>query len=82
MKIKLLGGTLALLTASLLLPGCGGDSTQPMTVKMQQPQALDTMQVLAIARSPSETSDPLQVADGALMLADANDDTSDPVPVT
>jgi hypothetical protein len=82
MKIKLLGGTVALLTGSLLSPGCGGDSTQSMTMQTQQPQALDTMQVLAIARSPSETTDPLPVADGALMLADANDDTSDPVPVT
>jgi hypothetical protein len=44
------------------------------------PQA-DTQAVLAIARVPSKSSDPLPVGDGYLMLADANGETSDPVPV-
>lgn len=77
MNLKPLVGTSALLAGGLLA-GCGGDSTPAAAMR---PQALDTMHVLAIARSASETSDPLPVADGALQLADTEDETSDPAPV-
>jgi hypothetical protein len=84
MNFKLLIGALPGLAASLVLSGCGGSgSDQTAAVSPPPPpQALDTQAVLAIARVPSETSDPLPVGDGALMLADANDETSDPIPVT
>jgi hypothetical protein len=82
MNSKPLFGALALLTGSVLLPGCGGESSQSAAAMPQpQTQVLDTMQVLAIARVRSETSDPVPVVDGALRVADANDDSSDPLPV-
>jgi len=83
MNLKLLIGALPGLAASLILSGCGGSGAD-QTAAMSPPpaQALDTQAVLAIARVPSETSDPLPVGDHALMLADANDETSDPIPVT
>ena len=85
MNLKLLIGALPGLAASLVLSGCGGsgsDQTAAMFPPPPPAQVLDTRAVLAIARVPSETSDPLPVGDGALMLADANDETSDPIPVT
>ena len=83
MNLKLLIGALPGLAGSLVLSGCGSGSDQTAAMSPPPPpQALDTQAVLAIARVPSETSDPLPVGDGALMLADANDETSDPVPVT
>jgi hypothetical protein len=81
MNNKPLLGALALLTGSALLPGCGGSGDSNQYGATQQPQVLDTTQVLAIARSSSESSDPLPVDGGALLVADANDDTSDPIPV-
>lgn len=79
MNSKLLLGALAVL-GTVLIPACGGDSgNSPATTA--QPQVLDTLAVLAIARAPSETTDPLPVDGGALTLANTNDDTSDPVPV-
>jgi hypothetical protein len=83
MNLKLLIGALSGLAASLVLSGCGGSgSSQTAAMSPPPQQVLDTQAVLAIARVPSEASDPLPVGDGALMLADANDETSDPVPVT
>ena len=84
MNLKRLIGALPGLAGSLVLSGCGGSGSD-QTAAMSPPppaQVLDTQAVLAVARVPSETSDPLPVGDGALMLADANDETSDPVPVT
>jgi septal ring-binding cell division protein DamX len=78
MNLKLMIG----LAASLVLSGCGGSGSYQTAAMSPQPQVLDTQAVLAIARVPSETSDPMPVSDGALMLADANDEASDPVSVT
>ena len=82
MKRKLIGSTLGLLTGAALLSGCGSDSTPAASVMPAQPQTLDTAQVLAMAHEPSETADPLPVVDGAVTIADANDETSDPAPVS
>jgi hypothetical protein len=77
----------ALGTGILLLYGCGEGSSGSMattgSVATAQPQTqmLDTQQVLALARVTSETSDPTVVGSGGLMVADADDNTSDPVPV-
>jgi hypothetical protein len=82
MDIKLLSSTLAVLTGSLLLTSCGSGSGQnPYAGLPTTMPPLDTAHVLAIARSSSESGDPLPVDGGALLVADANDDTSDPVPV-
>lgn len=82
MNIKLLSSTLAVLTGSLLLASCGGGNGPNPYAGLPTPMPpLDTAHVLAIARSASENTDPLPVDGGALMVADANDDTSDPVPV-
>jgi hypothetical protein len=53
-------------------------TTAPVTA---QTDMLDTQQVLAVAEVPSETTDPKSVGAGAWMVADAEDQTSDPVPV-
>lgn len=82
MKIKWLGGALAMLAGTVLQSGCGGESTQAMAMPLPMPQALDTMQVLKLARASSESSDPLPVAEGALLLADSEDETSDPLPAS
>ena len=81
MNSKMLAGALAMLAGSLVLSGCGGGGQSNQSVATPQPQTLDTTHVLAIARSASETTDPLPVDGGALLVADANDDASDPVPV-
>lgn len=85
MNIKLLSRSLAVLTGSVLLAllaSCGGDNgSNPYAGLPSTMQPLDTAHVLTIARSSSENSDPLAVDGGALLVADANDDTSDPVPV-
>jgi hypothetical protein len=81
MNSKIPGGALAMLAAGLLLCGCGGGGQSNQSAATPQPQTLDTTHVLAIARSASENTDPLPVDGGALRLADANDDSSDPVPV-
>jgi ABC-type glycerol-3-phosphate transport system substrate-binding protein len=81
MNSKLLAGVLAMLAASLILSGCGGGGQSNPSVATPQPQTLDTTHVLAIARSASESTDPLPVDGGALLVADANDDSSAPLPV-
>jgi hypothetical protein len=87
-------GSTAFAAAALLLCGCGGGSGGPLgsggstsattSVPVAQPmqaQALDTQQLLAMAEVTSETADPKAVGAGALMVADADDQTSDPIPV-
>jgi hypothetical protein len=71
----------ALGTGILLLHGCGEGSSGSMATAQPQIQMLDTQQVLVLARVTSETSDPTVVGSGGLMVADADDNTSDPVPV-
>ncbi len=87
-------GTTALGTAALLLFGCGGGSGGAMSssgsmnsgpsmpvLQPSQAQALDTQQLLAMAQVTSETTDPRPVGHGALRVADADDQTSEPIPV-
>jgi hypothetical protein len=87
-------GTTALSTAALLLFGCGGGSGGPMTssgsmssgtsmpvLQQSQAQAVDTQQLLAMAQVTSETTDPKPVGNGALLVTDADDQTSEPIPV-
>jgi hypothetical protein len=87
MLTRTLIGTSALWTAALLLSGCGGGaggSSGSMPVMGQpqpQTQQVDTEQLLAMAQVASETTDPKPVGNGALMVADADDQTSDPIPV-
>ena len=82
MNTKTLIAALAL-TGGVLLAGCGHNhsGSTPTPVVVQPPQPLSTAQVLAIAQQTSETDDPKPVAGGALTLADANDETADPIPV-
>jgi hypothetical protein len=80
--------TTALCTAALLLFGCGGGSSGSMSsgtsmpvAQQPQAQAVDTQQLLAMAQVTSETTDPKPVGNGALLVADADDQTSEPIPV-
>lgn len=66
--------------AGSLMSACGGGDSHPPATQMQQPQALDTSQVLAQARVTSETAEPYQVDDGALTLTDTSE-TSEPISV-
>ena len=75
---KLVGGSIAL--AALLAGGCGGGDSGSMSAANPAPQALDTMQVLALARQSSEVSAPMAVDDGALTLTDASE-SSEPINV-
>jgi len=77
MNAKTLLGSLAL-TASALLFGCNGDSSHPTTMAPTS-QSLDTQQVLDMAKTTSETSDPVPVITGALVVTPADDQTSDPI---
>jgi len=71
-------------TAALLLSGCGGGGgaggSMPV-VSQPQGQLVDTQQLLGMARVPSDTGDPKVVGAQGLMVADADDGTSDPLPV-
>jgi hypothetical protein len=72
-------------TAALLLSGCGGGGggaggSMPV-VSQPQGQLVDTQQVLGMARVPSDTGDPKVVGAQGLMVADADDETSAPLPV-
>ncbi len=87
MLTRTLIGATTLWTAALLLPGCdggprGSNSSMPVMGQPQpQTQQVDTQQLLAMAQVTSETTDPKPVGNGALMVADADDQTSEPVPV-
>jgi hypothetical protein len=81
---KTLIGSTVLWTAALLLSGCGGGGaggSMPPVVSQPQTQLVDTQQLLVMARVPTDTSDPKAVGAKALMVADADDETSDPLPV-
>jgi hypothetical protein len=72
----------AILGATLLAAGCGSDMGAPSTAGLAPPpQTLDSAQVLSIAQVPTENTDPTAVDAGALVVADADDQTSDPIPV-
>jgi hypothetical protein len=67
------------------ISGCGGGDGGQAAAVAPPPasvtsQSLDTMQVLAQARQPSETSSPYPVNDGALVLTDTSD-TAQPVSI-
>ena len=82
-KKTLIGSTVTW-TAALLLSGCGGGGSggsMPPVASQPQPQVVDTQQLLVMARVPSDSSDPQLVGKQALMVADANDEASDPLPV-
>ncbi|HEY8052691.1 MAG TPA: hypothetical protein VIE42_07780 [Steroidobacteraceae bacterium] len=81
MNLKLLSGTLTVLAGSVLLASCGGSNGNPYAGLPTTAQPLNTAQVLAMAKTSSESSDPLPVDGGALQVAGADDDTSDPMVV-
>ncbi len=63
------------------LAGCGGgrpDASLPPVTVPQTPQALDTAQVLALARNRSETALPFAVDGGLVTLTDTSE-TSSPI---
>jgi len=86
-KTVILGA--ALCAATLELAACGGSSdvamqsssTTPPATSTPQTEILDTQQVLALAQVQSETSDPKPVGVGAWVVAGADDETADPIPV-
>ncbi len=83
------------IAAGLLIAavGCGGGSGQAMTsptapTSPTNPpssgggtQIYNVTDLQALAKTTSETSDPVTIDDNAVMLQPANDDTSDPVAV-
>jgi hypothetical protein len=80
MKRKLaMMGTAAL--AAGLVTACGGGSDDTATTSAPvSNQALDTAQVLAQARTTSESASPFAVDDGALVLTDTSE-SSEPASV-
>ncbi len=83
---KTLIGAAVAWTAALLLSGCGGGGggvggSMPPVVSQPQAQLVDTQQLLGMARVPSDSGDPNGVGAQGLMVADADDQTSDPLPV-
>jgi len=87
-KTVILGA--ALCAATLELAACGGSSdvgmqssstSTPPATSTPQTEVLDTQQVLALAQVQSETSDPKPVGVGAWVVAGADDETADPIPV-
>jgi hypothetical protein len=80
MKVKIIMPLVGVVAGSLMSAcGGGGNSTAPVS-QSPQPQALDTAEVLAQARVPSENSEPYAVDDGALTLTDTSE-TSEPINV-
>jgi hypothetical protein len=80
-----LSGTATLVVVGVT--GCGGmGSSAPSAMtaaapqSLPQPQSLDTAQVLAQARSTSETGEPYLVNGGALKLTGTSE-TADPIRV-
>jgi hypothetical protein len=71
-------GAVALATALVSACNDGGHAgTMPAAATVQR---LDTSQVLALARQPSETGEPFAVNQGALVLTDTSE-TTEPVTV-
>lgn len=69
--------------AAAAMSACGGGGNDGQAAAMAPPpavtsQSLDTVQVLAQARQPSETSSPYPVNGGALVMTDTSD-TTEPV---
>ncbi len=80
---KTLTGSTVLGMAALL-SGCGSGGaggSMPPVVSQPQGQLVDTQQLLVMARVAEDTSDPKAVGAKALMVADTDDQTSDPLPV-
>jgi hypothetical protein len=73
----------ALGAAAVLAAACGHDDNTPMTMPPPPPsmsQSLDTAAVLAMAKTTSETADPITVDDGAVVLTDTSE-TAEPINV-
>jgi hypothetical protein len=69
--------------AAVLVTACGQDGNMTMNPPPAPPpmtQSLDTAAVLTLARMGSETSDPMMVDDGAVVLTDTSE-TTDPISV-
>ena len=80
---KTLTGSVVVWTAAMR-SGCGGGGaggSMPRVVSQPPWQLVETQQELARARVTEDTSDPKAVGAKALMVADADDETSDPLPV-
>ena len=75
-------GSGAILAGVLLLTGCGDQTAGPSAANATDSQTLDTAQVLSAAQAPAENTDPMPMDGGALVVADANDQSSDPMPVS
>ncbi len=69
------------LACSAVLFGCNGDSSHPATMAPTS-QTLSTQQVLDMVKTTSETSDPVPVITGALVVTPADDQSSDPITVS
>jgi len=80
MKKYIVIGSLAL-AGALLLAGCGGDSHHAV-MSMPSTQSLSTAQVLEMARTTSESTDPVSVNGSAVVVAGADDQSSDPLAVS
>jgi hypothetical protein len=79
MKVKVMLPLVGVVAGSLM-SACGGGDSNPPATQTQQPQALDTAEVLAQARVTSETAEPYAVDDGALTLTDTSE-TSEPISI-
>jgi hypothetical protein len=71
---------LGLVVLGATLQGCGGSDSSSMATMPSPPpqstgQSLDTTQVLALAKEPSETGEPFAVNAGALTLDDTSEAT-------
>jgi len=86
--MKILRTLLVLGVAGLSLQACGGSSDysgradSPTPPPPTPPLSYSTSDVLTLARSTSETADPIAVNGGAVSVVPANDETSDAVIVT
>ena len=82
MKTKLVALS-AVGVAATLVSGCGHDDNTTMNPPPAPPpmtQSLDTAAVLAMAMMNSETTDPIMVDDGAVVLTDTSE-TTDPISI-
>ncbi len=64
--------------AATLISACGHDDNMTMNPPPPPPtvQSLDTAAVLAMAMMSSETSDPIMVNEGAVVLTDTSETTA------